>query len=593
MHFKNTEYLKEWAELNAIALVLGIFAGLGAIVFGKMIEFSKHFFEIIFQRGFFGALGIIIIPAIGGAIVGPIIYKYCSESKGHGIPEVIYSVKANNSNIRKRVAFFKTIVSSITIGSGGSAGREGPIAQIGASMGSTFGQFFKFDERKKRILVVSGLSSGVAAAFNAPLGGTIFGLELILADFSPISVIPIALSSVISVSIARTVLGPDSAINAASFTFNPAEIPFYMLLGAVMGIVSFFYIKAFYFFEDSFDKMKIPFYIKPAIGGFLTGLVGFSFVGYGVLGGGFEGINAALAGQIGLTLLILLFFAKFLATSFTLGSGASGGIFSPSLYLGAMLGGALGIIFRGFAPNVVGSPSAYALIGMGAFFASVAKVPLTCIIMIPEMSSDYSMIPTLMLSVFVSYGFSALFLGRSSIYMEKLNKRISTFKSFSKDLTDVTAKDIMTEKIISMDPDMPLMKFWDYVKKYKKLGFPVIKDGNLLGVISNNKVKNIDSKKIPFLKVMDAMSPPNYVFPYDTVPKILGIMDERKCGRVLVLDPISKEIYGIITKSDLLKAYRIAKDIGDDEDKFKISDEFERELSTASHKLYDKIKWPK
>ncbi|MCC7573334.1 MAG: chloride channel protein [Candidatus Methanofastidiosum sp.] len=593
MYFKNTGYLKEWAELNAIALVLGIFAGLGAIIFGKMIEFSKHFFEIVFQRGFFGALSIIIIPAIGGAIVGPIIYKYCSESKGHGIPEVIYAVKAKNSNIRKRVAFFKTIVSSITIGSGGSAGREGPIAQIGASMGSTFGQFFKFDERKKRILVVSGLSSGVAAAFNAPLGGTIFGLELILADFSPISVIPIALSSVISVSIARTVLGPESAINAASFAFNPAEIPFYMLLGAIMGIVSFFYIKAFYFFEDSFDKMKIPFYIKPAIGGFLTGLVGFSFVGYGVLGGGFEGINAALAGQIGLTLLILLFCAKFLATSFTLGSGASGGIFSPSLYLGAMLGGALGIIFRGFAPNVVGSPSAYALIGMGAFFASVAKVPLTCIIMIPEMSSDYSMIPTLMLSVFVSYGFSALFLGRSSIYMEKLNKRISTVKSFSKDLTDVTAKDIMTEEIISMDPDMPLTNFWNYVKKYKKLGFPVIKDGELLGTISNNKVKNIDSKKIPFLKVMDAMSPPTYVFPYDDVPKILGIMGERKCGRVLVLDPITKEIYGIITKSDLLKAYRIAKNRGDDEDRFKISEEFEREVSTVSHKLYDKIKWPK
>ena len=593
MHFKNTGYLKEWAELNAIALVLGIFAGLGAIVFGKMIELSKHFFEIIFQRGFLGALSIIIIPAIGGVIVGPIIYKYCSESKGHGVPEVMYAVMANKSDIRKRVAFFKTIVSSITIGSGGSAGREGPIAQIGASMGSTFGQFFKFDEKKKRILVVSGLSSGVAAAFNTPLGGTIFGLELILTNFSPISVIPIALSSVISVSIARTILGPESAIRAATFTFNPAEIPFYMLLGAIMGIVSFFYIKGFYFFEDSFEKIKIPFYVKPAIGGFLTGLVGFSFVGYGVLGGGFEGINAALSGQIGLTLLILLFFAKFLATSFTLGSGASGGIFSPSLYLGAMLGGALGIIFDIFAPNVISSPPAYALIGMGAFFASVAKVPLTCIIMIPEMSSDYSMIPTLMISVFVSYGFSALFLGRSSIYMEKLNKKISTTKSFSKDLSDVTAMDIMTGDIISMEPDMPLKKFWDYVKKYKKLGFPVIKDGELIGMISNSKVKNIDSKKIPFLKVRDAMSPPSYVRPYDRVPKVLSIMDERQCGRVLVIDPSSKETIGIITKSDLLKAYRIAKNIGDDEDKFKIAEEFEEEISHVSHKIHDKLKWPK
>jgi predicted transcriptional regulator len=198
-----------------------------------------------------------------------------------------------------------------------------------------------------------------------------------------------------------------------------------------------------------------------------------------------------------------------------------------------------------------------------------------------------------MLSVMVSYGVSIIFLGRSSIDTIKLDRKLSTVKSFSKDLNDVRASDIMSKEIISMEPDMPLKKFWDYVKKYKKLGFPVIKDGELLGMISNSKVKNIDSKKIPFLKIMDAMSPPNSVFPHDTVPKVLSIMDERKCGRVLVIDQNSKETIGIITKSDLLKAYRIAKDIGDDEDKFKISDGFEREVSTVSHKIYDKIKWPK
>ncbi len=593
MQIKNLHYLKEWAELNVIAIVLGIFGALGAIIFAKMIDYSKYFFETIFQRGFFEALSIIFIPAIGGLIVGPTIYKYCKESKGHGIPEVMYAINAKGSIIRKRVAFFKTIVSAITIGSGGSAGREGPIAQIGASIGSAFGQFFKFDERKTRILVVCGLSSGLSAAFNTPLGGAIFGFELILSSFSPLSVIPIALASVISVSFSRAVLGQEAMIHAIPFAFNPTEVPFYMLLGVVTGVASYVFIKIFYLIEDSFEKAKIPFYYKPAIGGLLTGLIGFSFVQYGVLGGGFEGINAALSGRIGLSLLLLLFVAKMLATSFTLGSGASGGLFSPSLYIGSMIGGAMGLIFVQIAPNTVSYPEAYALIGMGAFFASVAKVPLTCIVMIPEMTSDYSIIPAIMLSVMVSYGVSIIFLGRSSIDTIKLDRKLSTVKSFSKDLNDVRASDIMSKEIISMEPDMPLRKFWDYVKKYKKLGFPVIKDGELLGVISNNKVKNIDSKKIPFLKIMDAMSPPNSVFPYDNVPKILGIMDERKCGRVLVLDPTSKQIYGIITKSDLLKAYRIAKDIGDDEDKFKISDGFEREVSTVSHKIYHKIKWPK
>jgi CIC family chloride channel protein len=586
----NIHYLKEWVELNIIAIILGIFGAIGAIIFAKMIYYSKYFFETIFQRGFFESLSIILIPAIGGLIVGPVIYKYCQESKGHGIPEVMYAINAKGSIIRKRVALFKTIVSSITIGSGGSAGREGPIAQIGAAIGSAFGQFFHFDERKTRILVVSGLSSGLSAAFNTPLGGAIFGFELILADFSPLSAIPIALASVISVSFSRAVLGQEAMIHAIPFVFNPAEVPFYMLLGVITGLASYVFIRIFYIIEDGFEGLKIPFYIKPAVGGLFTGLIGFSFVQYGVLGGGFEGINAALSGRIGLSLLLLLFIAKMLATSFTLGSGASGGLFSPSLYLGSMIGGAMGLIFTRIAPNTINYPEAYALIGMGAFFASVAKVPLTCIVMIPEMTSDYSIMPAIILSVIVSYGVSIIFLGRSSIDTIKLDKKLSIVKSFSKELNEVKAKDIMSKEIISMKPEMPLKKFWDYVKEYKKLGFPVIKDGELIGVISNSKVKNIDPEKIPFLKIMDVMSPPYYVYPYDNVPKILSIMGERNCGRVLVFEPNSKEIIGIITKSDILKAYRIAKNIGNDEDKFKISEGFEKEVSNVSHKIYDKMK---
>ncbi len=590
MNSTNIHYLKEWVELNIIAIILGIFGAIGAIIFAKMIYYSKYFFETIFQRGFFESLSIILIPAIGGLIVGPVIYKYCQESKGHGIPEVMYAINAKGSIIRKRVALFKTIVSSITIGSGGSAGREGPIAQIGAAIGSAFGQFFHFDERKTRILVVSGLSSGLSAAFNTPLGGAIFGFELILADFSPLSAIPIALASVISVSFSRAVLGQEAMIHAIPFVFNPAEVPFYMLLGVITGLASYVFIRIFYIIEDGFEGLKIPFYIKPAVGGLFTGLIGFSFVQYGVLGGGFEGINAALSGRIGLSLLLLLFIAKMLATSFTLGSGASGGLFSPSLYLGSMIGGAMGLIFTRIAPNTINYPEAYALIGMGAFFASVAKVPLTCIVMIPEMTSDYSIMPAIILSVIVSYGVSIIFLGRSSIDTIKLDKKLSIVKSFSKELNEVKAKDIMSKEIISMKPEMPLKKFWDYVKEYKKLGFPVIKDGELIGVISNSKVKNIDPEKIPFLKIMDVMSPPYYVYPYDNVPKILSIMGERNCGRVLVFEPNSKEIIGIITKSDILKAYRIAKNIGNDEDKFKISEGFEKEVSNVSHKIYDKMK---
>ena len=441
MEDSNLSYLKDWVELNLIAILLGIFGAMSAILFAKIINYNGYIFEKIFLQGFFKILVLIFIPAAGGLIVGPIIYKYCRGSKGHGLPEVMYVISTEKSIIGKKAAFVKAIISIITIGSGGSAGRAGPIAQIGASVGSALGQFSKYDEKKTKILVVSGLSSGLSAALNAPLGGAIFGFELILSSFSPLSVSPIILASVISVSFSRAVLGQDAMIKAMPFIFNPAEIPFYLMLGVVMGIASFIFIKVFYLIDDGFEKINTPFYFKPAIGGILTGLVGFSLVGYGVLGAGFEGINAALSGKIGLPLLLLLFVAKMLATSFTLGSGSSGGLFSPSLYLGSMLGGAMGLIFVNVAPNTISHPEAYALIGMGAFFSGVSKVPLTCIIMISEIAGGYSIIPAIMLSVLISYGISVLLLGKSSIDTIKLDRKFLAVKSFSNELNESETKD--------------------------------------------------------------------------------------------------------------------------------------------------------
>ncbi len=590
---ENVRALKDLTQVNALAIIIGLFSGLAAILFALMIENSKYLFQIVFERGTLVTLSIILIPTIGGLIVGPIIYKFSRESKGHGIPEVIFAINAMGSIIPKRVAVIKTLVSSITIGSGGSAGREGPIAQVGASIGSNVAQYLKFDERKRRTLVVCGLSSGISATFNTPLGGTIFGLELILGDFSPLMVIPIVLASVISVSFSRSVLGERAVIAAEPFVFNNAEIPFYILIGIVGGVCAYVFTRLFNKVESSFDKAKVPFYIKPGIGGLLTGLVGFSFVGYGVLGAGYEGINAALTGNINMSLLLILLVAKMLATSFTLGSGGSGSLWSPILYLGAMLGGAMGLIFYQIAPNTVTSPSAYALIGMGALFASVEKAPLTCIVLIPELTADYSVMPAIMLAVAVSYGISMLFLGRCSIDTTVLDKRMCNVRSYSKDLNDVKACDIMTEKIIAMEPDMRLSEFQEYIKKYKKLGYPVIKGGKVLGILSNHTVKNIESKRIPFLKVSDVMTPAYQVTPDDTVPHLMEIMEERESSRLIVSDPKTEEIYGIVSKSDILKAYRLAKDIGFDEDRYKITGDFEKGLKDIYRKIVDKFKWPK
>lgn len=591
MVVENIRCLKDWIEVNALAMVIGLFSGMAAILFALMIENSKYLFQVVFERGTLVTLSIILIPTIGGLIVGPIIYKFSRESKGHGIPEVIFAINAMGSIIPKRVAIIKTLVSSITIGSGGSAGREGPIAQVGAAIGSNVAQYLKFDERKRRTLVVCGLSSGISATFNTPLGGTIFGLELILGDFSPLTVIPIVLASVISVSFSRSILGERAVITAEPFVFNTAEIPFYMIIGIVGGVGAYLFTRVFNKIESSFDKSKVPFYVKPGIGGLLTGLVGFSFVGYGILGAGYEGINAALTGNLNMPLLLILLIAKMLATSFTLGSGGSGSLWSPILYTGAMLGGAMGLIFYQIAPNTVVSPSAYALIGMGALFASVEKAPLTCIVLIPELTSDYSVMPAIMLAVAVSYGISMLFLGRCSIDTTVLDKRMCNVRSYSKDLNDVKANEIMSKDIIAMEPDMRLTEFQEFMKKYKKLGYPVIKDGKVLGIISNHTVKNIETKRIPFLKVSEVMTPAYQVNPNDTVPHLMGIMEERDSSRLIVSDPVTEKIYGIVSKSDILKAYKVAKDIGFDEDKYKITGDFEKGLKNKYRKVVDALKW--
>ncbi|RLF03120.1 MAG: voltage-gated chloride channel, partial [Thermoprotei archaeon] len=480
------ENYRNWLLLDLLGAIVGVFGGLGAIVFRTVISFNRWlFFDIILPKISFHVdnlnLGLIFLPAIGGLIVGTLVYRYAPETKGHGVPEVMEAVALKDGSIRKRVAFLKTLVSSITIGSGGSAGIVGPIAQIGASAGSLIGDILKLEPRDKRLLVVCGLSSGVAGTFNAPLGGTLFGMELFYHEVGLFNAVPVILASVIGATVVTSYYGPQLSLKAENLTFtNPIELPLYFLLGLFFGVLSVIWVKFFYKVEDFFDGLKIPGKYKATIGGALTGLIGMFYPTYGIMGVGYEGIDKALAGEISLNLLLSLGILKMISTAFTLGSGGSGGIFAPSLYIGTMLGGGLGIIFHYLFPSLVNKPFTYSLAGMAALFAGSAQAPLNVIIMITEMSNDYSLIPPLMLSSVTSFIVSLIFLKGSSIYTLKLERRgVKMRMGRSLILESIKVKEVMNRDVITVKANMPVSALELLVEETGHHGFPVIENGEL------------------------------------------------------------------------------------------------------------------
>ncbi len=376
----------------ALAVVVGVVGGLGAIFFRLLIDFNRAvFFDFVLPNFSYYVggynVGIILIPALGGLLVGPIIFKYARETKGHGVPEVIEAVHLKGGKIRSSVAFIKILVSSITLGSGGSAGREGPIAQIGASFGSIIGSVFFKAKKHVRLMVSCGVAAGISATFNAPLGGAVFAMEVISLRTGLVSAMPILVSAVVGDVVMAGFLGFSPAIISPEYAFkNISEIPVFFIVGTLFGVLSFLWLKIFYKIERTFDSLRFPEKFKPILGGLMVGVLGMLFFKYGIMGIGYDDINAAVVGKLSLELLIVLGVVKIFATSFTVGSGSSGGVFAPTLYIGAMLGAASGLIAQGFFPEIVQQPYAFALIGMGALFAGAAKAPLTALVMIPEMT---------------------------------------------------------------------------------------------------------------------------------------------------------------------------------------------------------------
>jgi CIC family chloride channel protein len=486
---------------SLLAIFIGVAGGLGAILF----RFSIKFFQDVFYHNtndfltFCHSIPLylkILIPALGGAIAGPIIYFGAKEAKGSGIPEVMEALILKGGRIRARLTFLKMLVTGICIGSGGSVGREGPIVTIGSSAGSMIGQLLKAPQERLRTLVGCGAAAGIAATFNAPIAGVLFAVEILLGDFRLERFSPIILSSVTATIISRHYYGDFPALEVPTYhLISVAEFGFYALLGIIAGFVGMLFIKTLYKSGDIFNTLPLPEYLQPMLGGLLLGIM--LIFSPHVFGVGYGTINLALTGNLHWKILFLLIFMKILATSISLGSGESGGIFAPSLFIGAMAGGAFGYAIHQLFPNITASSGAYALVGMGAVVACTTHGPITAIIMIFELTGDYMIVLPLMVSCIIST-FISTSLEDGSIYTLKLKRRgLDIHRGLEQTiLQSFKVKDVMTKDFQAISEQASLEEIIETFGKSKRSYLLVTNPKKeLIGIVSFHDVRKILPKK--------------------------------------------------------------------------------------------------
>ena len=554
------------------ATLVGAGSGLGAVFFRWLIK-TVQTLSYGQLSGFLqniNYLHLLIIPAIGGAIYGPLIYWFAREAKGHGVPEVMEAVALRGGRIRPRVAVIKSLASAICIGTGGSIGREGPIAQIGSALGSTLGQILHLSDERVRNLVACGAAGGIAATFNAPVAGSIFALEVILGRLEVTYFGAVVISSVTAVAVARFFQEGTFAFAVPQYALvSPWELILYAILGVLAAIGAVCFTRLLYASEDLWDHVPLPEFVKPIVGGLLLGTIGLltfkAADGFPrVFGVGYGSIGETLFGRLGIEVVLGLFIFKMLATVITLGAGGSGGIFAPSLFMGAMMGTVFGQIAQHLFPGITAPAGAYAMVGMAAFFSGAAHAPVTAILILFEMTGDYRIILPLMLATVISTLVSRM-LSRDSIYTLKLTRRgVRLEQGRDIDIMQgVRVGEAMSSDVEKIPLNLPLNQLAEKFSHTHNHAFAVVDEsGDLAGVVSIRDLEKALAKgPIDGRTVADIATTENLLtcLPDEPMWKALCTMGPRDVSQLPVLEKEgSGRLIGLLRRRDIIKAYNNA-----------------------------------
>jgi len=576
--------VSRWVGLG---IVVGVVAGLGAAGFLVSMDWLRHITFNVWanatlleprgEHSLFSGHGtggvhrwvLVAAPAIGGLLSGLLVWKFCPEAEGHGTDALVEAFHRHRGHIRKRVPIVKSIASVILLGTGGSAGREGPIAQIGAGFGSFLGKALKLTDNERRLLLLAGAAGGIGAIFRCPLGGALFLVEVLYRDdFEVEALVPAVLASVVAYSVFTMFYGAGTIfVTLPHYSFDPRQLPFYLVMAMGAAFVGWLYIKIFYGMHRTvFARMNIPKPLKPMLGGLMVGLLGLFLpqafgAGYGWLQEAILPREGMLpVGWLGAITFLGIALLKVLTTSFSVSSGGSGGVFGPSVVIGGMVGGAFGLAFHELAPTIVPQPGAFVIVGMACFFGGVAHVPVSSLVMASEMTGSYDLLVPIMLAEVVVL----VMLRRWTLYEKQVATRRDSPAHGAEYVLDVLqhiqVKDVVNPKreVVSVSAASPLSDLLPRVLGANQSVFPVLDENEkLTGVVTLDGLRSLiyEEELAQLAIAADCVQPVVALEPRDSLATALERFTSSQYPELLVLEPETRTVIGAVSFSELLRAY--------------------------------------
>ncbi len=559
LHYRESS---ETVSLIVGALVVGVLVGLAAVAFDRMVHIVGSFTQST-QASLGSVLGSIIAvltPALGGLLITPIVVRWSPDVRGSGIPFVMLAVSNFAGKLPKRIAFWRPIASTLSIGTGASLGTEGPVVQMGASIASIFSDIFRISDERRRNLAVVATASGYAAAFNAPIAGVMFALEVILGNFGNRSFASVVIGAVAASVVSRSILGRAPAFEVpAIYTLgNTSELFFYALLGVLAAFVGILLIRFEVWGEQVAHALNLSPWLRPTLGGLLVGIIGLGLPQ--VLGRGYEttqGFLNNIMPSIGLTLLLMV--GKMLATSISLASFGSGGTFAPLLFIGAAFGAGFAQVLETTGVNV--TPGAFALVGMSAVFSSATRAPISSIILMFELSDGYQLILPLLIASVISTLIADIFHPESVYQLALSRKGLQLKRSRESDLLQsVTVKEVMSKNIPTLFADDTLEYGDQRLASSHHNGFVIVErtqPEKYLGILTLSDIEKLRNQQLaPETKLIDiCQTTVHTALPDESISSALERMAKLNIGRMPVVEQTSNKLIGFVQQTDLAKAY--------------------------------------